>query len=303
MILELTAFAVIGLLTFVLVQAFTRLNRDPVRQRLLRSADSDVNGSSNDDDSWAQSLAEQMPFNSDQGKLDRDLLRAGYYGANARRDYLAMRNSVVIGIVVLAGLVAVTLGPDNEPMVLRVLGVGFSIAGIAWALPRVLLRARGDARVNRIRRDLPNALDMTTMCVTGGLSLQDAIGRISKELYFSHPDLAVEMFIVRQHASISSLSVAFQNFAKRTDAPEIVSLAALIKQAQMLGADMAETLGEFADEMRESRQQLADEQSNKASVKLLFPVTLCLVPAACIILWGPAALQMMEFLRDFGNAP
>ena len=137
------------------------------------------------------------------------------------------------------------------------------------------------------------------MCLTGGMSLYDALAHVCREIGFSHPDLATELMIIRQQTDMSSLYVALNQFSLRIDVPEISSMSALITQNQRLGTNVAGTVLELADNMRLKRRQTADERSAKMGIQLLFPVVLCLIPAFFLVLWGPALLELWSFLQDF----
>src|SRR5690606_34166254 len=195
-------------LVFMLLLSLARLQHDPIRERLAASAQGSVaaTGPGLFTDDLAASLAEQLPqTHQDNGALDRDLRQAGYYRPTARFDFLALRNSSVIAAVIITFMLAAIIGPDYQDLALRIFIGGFMVAGLCWAVPRLILRSQARARVGRIRRALPYALDMTTMCLTGGLSLQDALTHVSREIFFSHPDLAVELMIVRQQSDMTSL--------------------------------------------------------------------------------------------------
>src|SRR5690606_2530156 len=121
-------------------------------------------------------------------------------------------------------------------------------------------------RVQRIERGLPDALDMISMCVTGGLALQPSLDRVSRELYSSHPDLATELTIVRHQAEVGSLGRAFQQLARRIDVPEVISISAMIVQAERLGTNVSAALRDHADYMRHARRQSAEEHANRTSI-------------------------------------
>lgn len=301
-VLTVASFAVISGLVFVLLLALARLQHDPIRERLAASAQGSVaaSGPGLFTDDLAASLAEQLPqTHQDNGALDRDLRQAGYYRPTARFDFLALRNSLVIAAVIITFMLAAIIGPDYQDLALRIVIGGFMVAGLCWAIPRLILRSQARGRVNRIRRALPYALDMTTMCLTGGLSLQDALTHVSREIFFSHPDLAVELMIVRQQSDMTSLDHGFRQFADRIGTQEIISLAALITQGQRLGTNVVTSLRDYTDNMRLRWRQVADEQSNKVGVKMLFPIACCLLPAAMIFLWGPAVVDLWRFLASF----
>ena len=301
-LLTIASFAVISALVFVLLLSLARLQHDPIRERLAATAQGSVaaSGPGLFTDDLAASLTEQLPqASNDSGVLDRELRQAGYYRPTARMDYLALRNSLVIAVVVIALMLANGVGPQHQDLALRIGLGGLVIAALCWAVPRLILRAQAKARVNRIRRALPYALDMTTMCLTGGLSLQDALGHVSREIFFSHPDLAVELMIVRQQSEMTSLDHGFRQFAERIGAQEVTALAALITQGQRLGTNVVASLRDYTDNMRLRWRQTADEQSNKVGIKVLFPIVFCLLPAAMIFLWGPALVDLWRFFQSF----
>lgn len=292
------AFALIGAAAYLFFQAYRRLRNDPIRDRLAAAGES--GWSDSPPGALSESLAGQIPqLRLDSGVLDQDLRRAGYYKPTARQEYLAIRNLLVIAVVFVAGVAAVLAGPDRQPLVVQILAGGFAAACLAWGLPRIYLKMQGARRVHRIQRSLPDALDMITMCLTGGLSLQDSLAHVSREIFFAHSDLAVELLIVRQQADMTSLEQAFHQFSRRIDTPEIQSMTALMAHSQRLGTDVVNPIRDYADGVRLKRRQTADERASKAGVKMLFPLALCLVPSVFILLWGPAVLELRDFLQNF----
>jgi tight adherence protein C len=246
-----------------------------------------------------ESLAAQLPEVSLVGEvLDKDLRRAGYYRPAARQRFLALRNGLTILAVIVTGLVAVAIGPDHPAAVVRTLAVGLVVAGMCWALPRLVLAVQAKRRVRRIQAGLPDALDTISMCLGGGISLQECLAYVGGEMTPVHPDLALELLIVNQQADISSFEFGIQQFAARLDAPEIVALAALVTQSQRLGTGLVEAVREFADDLRLKRRQTAEAKAGRAELFLLFPIVLCLVPSVILVLWGPSLLEIWRFLRD-----
>lgn len=299
MLITLGAFLIVTLITFIIARSIVRLNRDPIRERLeqfVRSSDAEAELRA--PSPLVDSLADQLPqVKVDNGILDRELRQGGFYSPTSKREYLAIRNGLVIASVLITGIIAVAIGPERQNLVNRVLIGGALITVLAWAVPRLILRAVVARRVQRIRHSLPYALDMITMCAAGGISLRDALVHVGREIYTAHPDLAVELVIVRQQAELNSLEFALQQFANRIGTPEITAVSALFAHTHRLGVNAAAALQEYADIMRQKWRQEADERANAASVKLLFPLTLCLLPAAAIFLVGPAALEVGRFLQ------
>lgn len=86
-------------------------------------------------------------------------------------------------------------------------------------------------------------------------------------------------------------------FAKRVNVPDVTVLATMVRHAEKLGGSISGAFREFADSIRRTRRQLAEERGNKASVKLMFPTILCLTPPVYILLLGPAVIDIKNFIQ------
>lgn len=237
----------------------------------------------------------QLPAEIDG--IRRDLSRGGFYSPTALTEYLATRNGVLWLVAALT--TGLAWQSQSRPDVQRaVLIAGWAVAIGSYALPRMILRLQANARVARIQTGLPDALDVITMCLTGGLPLQEALARVTQEMQFAHPDIAVELEIVRKQADANTLSHAMRQFANRVDLPDVKSMAALVGQTERLGTNVATAVREFADSLRRGARFRAEERASKASVKMLFPVVLCLAPPVYILLVGPSLLQLRDFVLN-----
>lgn len=303
-VFTLLAFIALFIAAFIFMQAiFSR--RDPIRDRLERaaregdSASLDARRDSERLGGLTETLAAQIPQTSfEEAGLEQDLRRAGYYRPNARREYLALRNVMTLGCIVITAVLAVVSGPENPDQTIRILIAGAIITVLAFGLPRLFIYMQAQRRVRRIENGLPDALDMISMCLTGGLALQPALDRVSRELYVSHPDLATELTIVRYQAEVGSLGRAFQQLSRRIDIPDVISISTMITQAERLGANVVAALRDYADSMRQTRRQLAEERANQTGIKLLFPLVFFMAPSVFLLLWGPALLEIRSFFLD-----
>lgn len=229
--------------------------------------------------------------------LDRDLKRAGFYGPNAIVEYLAARNLIVLVFLVIGGGLAVAAPPISElPKMIMYITLGTIVC--SYTIPRVIVSLQAKSRLGRVQRGLPDALDVVRMCLQGGLPLRESLYKVSHEIEFFHPDIAVELEVVRRHSDANTMTKALKDFAKRMDAEEVNSLASLVTQAERTGTHVAQAVTEFSDGLRVHAKQRAEERANKTTIKLLFPVVLCLAPPVLILLLGPPMLEMRNFFRD-----
>ena len=234
---------------------------------------------------------------STEKKLKQDLVKAGYYHRKALAENLGFRNAAAVCwtlFIATAAVIAVEPGSSELKLLLI---LGGAVLLLVYSLPRVVLSSQAKSRSKRINVALPDALDMITMTMSGGVPMQRAVERVGRELRDTHPDLACELKIMHYQAETGSLEQALKEFANRVDVPEVTALSALVRQAERLGGNVAGAFRDFADSVRRTRRQRAEEQGNKSSVKLLFPVVLCLAPPIYILLLGPAAMELKNFVN------
>jgi len=248
------------------------------------------------------SLAGAIPQSeTDLDNLAQDLKRAGFYGHHAVAEYLAGRNVLLIAILLIGGGLAVAAPPGTSiPKVILI--VTAAAALLTYVIPRTMLRGQANRRLNRIQRGLPDALDIIRMCLTGGLPLRDCLERVSREVEFFHPDVAVELEVVRRHAEADTMTKALKEFARRMNAPDVNALASLVSQTERTGTHVATAVTEFADSVRRQFRQRAEERASKSTIQMLFPVIFCLAPPVFLLLLGPPVLQLRNFVMQ-ANAP
>lgn len=234
-------------------------------------------------------LAAQIPVtNNDRPEVSKELRTAGYYGPTAILEYAAVRAVLVIIPLIATGLIALMV--DNSQMHKVLIG-GLITAMLGYSLPRLYLHWKGKERIRKLENALPVTVDMLTLCMTGGQTLQASLDRVSREVAAAHPLMAAELSITRQHAELSSLPHALKQLAERVPVGEVRHLALILAQAEKLGSETSQALLEFANHLRTTLKKRADSKANQAMFWMLFPTILCLWIPAAILLVGPAILE------------
>jgi tight adherence protein C len=174
------------------------------------------------------------------------------------------------------------------------------LAAIAWGwafsffLPDLRVRSRITNRRKEIERRLPDALDLLVISVEAGLGFEQALDRTASTV---PGPLSEEIRRMLQETRMgASRADALRALDERTDVEDLRTFIIAMLQADTFGVSVARILRTQADEMRIRRRLKAQEASQKAPVKMLFPLVLCIFPATLIVVVLPGLLQVFDKL-------
>lgn len=167
---------------------------------------------------------------------------------------------------------------------------------LGWHLPDLYLEAKIRERAETIRKELPEVLDLLTVCVEAGLGFDGALWKVAEK---KGGLLAGEIAQMLQEINMGKpRREALRDLAGKLAVDEFSSFAGSIIVADRLGISIGNVLRTQAEQMRQKRRQRAEERAMKAPVKLLFPLAFFIFPALFLVLLGPAALKIAEvFLK------
>lgn len=170
-------------------------------------------------------------------------------------------------------------------------------AAAGWLAPKLYLRLRASARRREIERNLPDALDLLVVCVEAGLGINQAIARMSDEIRHFSPATGEEFSLVNLELRAGvPRADAMRNLGTRMGVAELRSLSTMLVQADRFGTSIGQALRVHADTARQKRQQRAEEAAAKTSVKLIFPLVLCIFPTIFVVILGPAVINIIRTL-------
>jgi tight adherence protein C len=225
----------------------------------------------------------------------RKLDLAGNPGKIDAATFLATRFIVP---VVFDGLLLMIsrLAPDPWPLsrlflVLLIFGL------LGFFFPQLWLTSKIQSRQKEIRKAMPDALDLLTICVEAGLSFDSAMSKVS-EKWENQLSLAFSR-VIREIQLGKLQREALRDMADRLGIPEMTSFVAAVIQSQQLGVSMAKVLRIQSEQMRMKRRQRAEEEAHAAPVKMIFPMGILIFPSILIILMTPALIQITDV---FGGA-
>jgi tight adherence protein C len=169
------------------------------------------------------------------------------------------------------------------------MGVAIVLTPLGYFIPDITLYQVAFNRNERIRRDLPDSMDLLSISVEAGLPFDSALSQVARN---TRGPLADELFRVLQEMQIGLGRIdALRALAERTNVVELRGFVTAMVQADQFGIPIASVLRVQSRDLRVKRTQRAEEQAQKVPVKILFPLVFCILPALFIVVMGPAAIS------------
>lgn len=219
---------------------------------------------------------------------------AGNPGRIDASTFLASRFVVAIffgGILLLVSI----FSPNKWSLAQTFLVVGIFVV-LGFFFPQLWLQTKINARQKEVRKAMPDALDLLTICVEAGLGFEAAMSKVSEKW---ENELSVALLrAIREIQLGKSRRDAMRDMAERIGIPEMTSFVAAIIQSEILGVSLAKVLRIQSDQMRVKRRQHAEEEAHQAPVKMIIPLAFLIFPSIFIILLTPAGIELS---KSFGN--
>jgi tight adherence protein C len=282
-----------------------RDDQDPLMARLVEAATRGDSVKSLEEIEMQQPFTERvlLPFLQRVGELsarftpqkaledtNRKLEIAGNPGHIEAATFLASRflsAALLGGLMLMIGLVAPSRWAFGQVVLVTMI-----FTAIGFFLPQMWLQSRINARQLDVRRALPDALDLLTICVEAGLGLEAAMSKVA-EKWQSQLSLAF-LRAIREIQLGKARREAMRDMADRVGLPEMTSFVAAIIQSETLGVSLSKVLRIQSDQMRIRRRQSAEERARQAPVKMILPLAFLIFPSILIILLTPAAIQLQQ---------
>jgi tight adherence protein C len=221
-------------------------------------------------------------------KLRKHLIAAGMYQTSPRV-LLGYRVLAAIGLPVLVLVSGATSGAKAVAAAVIALVVG-------WMAPVLLVQRRGRLRMAKVERALPDLIDQIVVTLEAGVGFGNSLQLAADR---SKGPLGEELRLTLQEQRMGlGLTAALKNMMERADTTNMRSFVRAVVQGETLGVSIGTIMRNLAIEMRKRRRQAAEEQAQKAPVKMILPLVLCIFPSIGIVVLGPAVIQVMNGLSS-----
>jgi len=205
---------------------------------------------------------------------------------------------VIAGLVGVVAFLLFNFSIMKQPIGRTLIYAGVALV-IGFFFPRLWLNGEIGKRQKSIRKAMPDALDLLTICVEAGLGFDAAMQKVAEKW---ENELSMAFGRVIREIQLGKIRrEALRDMAERIGIPEMTSFVAAVIQSEMLGVSMAKVLRIQSDQMRMKRRQRAEEEAHQAPIKMLIPMVAFIFPSIFIVLMTPAAIRFMNsgFMKGF----
>jgi tight adherence protein C len=234
----------------------------------------------------------------EQQRLVKLLTQAGIKGHTSLASFIAMKVLTALMFAAVAWLVLEWRHLFVSSMLIRIAILAIGLI-IGWRLPDIILHRLVARRRLRLDHGMPDALVLLVICAESGLSLNQSIEEISRQLRLSNKDVADEFAATSAEMQLTpDFGKALDNMVERTGLEHLGGLVATLKQSMKFGTPLAEAVRIIAGEMRAERQSRIEERAARLPVLLAIPMMMFILPCLMMIIGTPVALRMMDTVKN-----
>jgi tight adherence protein C len=231
----------------------------------------------------------------EHSKYTKMLVAAGY-----RREtvYLFFGSKILLACALPLLYLFIHAAPKHIYFTTLTLLIMAACAISGYLMPSYWLYAKKKSRQLLIFHTLPDILDLMTVCVEAGLSMDAALIRTTETPQFDKDPLAQEIKIVTMETRAGKPRIeSLKDMAERTMVDDVRSFVAMLAQTERFGTSLSQALRTYADSLRIKRRQIAEEVAAKTTIKMIFPLILFIFPALLVVILGPAIIQIGKIFK------
>jgi tight adherence protein C len=277
--------------------------REELKRRSRQAMVSNSGGLRHSDQGFQKDIVERLNLNKllEDPKVVDKMAQAGFRGPKPLTTFYFFRFSMPFVFFAFAALYLFAFNDFGQPVMIRVTGVMVA-AVIGFYAPNIYLSNRISKRQQSIMQAFPDALDLLLICVEAGMSIEQAIVKVSQEIGPNSIELAEELSLLSAELNyLPERRMAYEGLAKRTNHAGVKSVSTAMVQAEQYGTPLGSALRTMAKENRDLRMSAAEKKAAALPAKLTVPMILFFLPVLFVVILGPAIINIQDTMRAGGG--
>lgn len=217
-------------------------------------------------------------------ELEQQFIEAGFYDTRFARFYVPAKIGLALVIILLIVISDMTL--SNKVM------IGAVAMVVTLIVPDSILAMRKKMLVKKTSRQLPYMLDMMSVCVQTGMTVEAALAYLAEELKAFDKDLCFHIKKTADTSRITGLEKALLELSERIPTPEVRSFSLTLIQNIQYGTSIANVLADLAEDMRQMQVLAMEESIGKLAAKMSVPLILFIMFPIVVLILAPGFMQL-----------
>ncbi|ACA84906.1 type II secretion system F family protein [Shewanella woodyi] len=217
-------------------------------------------------------------------ELEQQFIEAGFYDTRFARFYVPAKIGLALVIILLIVISDMTL--SNKVM------IGAVAMVMTLIVPDSILAMRKKMLVKKTSRQLPYMLDMMSVCVQTGMTVEAALAYLAEELKAFDKDLCFHIKKTADTSRITGLEKALLELSERIPTPEVRSFSLTLIQNIQYGTSIANVLADLAEDMRQMQVLAMEESIGKLAAKMSVPLILFIMFPIVVLILAPGFMQL-----------
>lgn len=211
---------------------------------------------------------------------------------NLRVEDFGFFKAIFAGLFGVVGIVAALLLEQAAGAPMPWWFFAIAAGALGWFYPGSVYKSAATKRDLEFKRQLPEALDLIIISLSGGVSFTGAMREAIPNM---QPGVLKDEFrtVVSAVDAGSTLSDALQSFADRAPNDSIMTFIKAVQEASNLNVSLTETLEARAEASRREFFAIIQNKAATLSSRMMAILTPTLVPAMLICVAAPAVFSLM----------
>ena len=216
------------------------------------------------------------------------LRKAGFHISASNFQFFKKAFMIIVSIISIGlGIILYTV---NTKMIFIALG-GILIGAVG---PDLFLASRIKSHQEAIKTQLPDAIDLMSVCMEAGLSFDASLVKIAERM--EGPLIDELMTVFKQIQLGKNRNEALKSLADASDVKELKTFVSAVIQAGQLGIPITKVLQSQSEQLRMNKSEEIKEVAAKVPTKMTIPTVTLILPAIICVILGPVVFQVMDSL-------
>ncbi len=226
---------------------------------------------------------------TDENEMKQKLVQSGIYNTTQAHLFMPIKYaSLVIGQI---GLMVAHLWfqwSTTQWLLLASVWLVFAVI-----VPDLYLASRKKALVRKISSQMPYLLDLMSVCVQTGMTIEASIKYLCIEVEGFDKDLAHMLNRTNERARLIGLEKALEELQLQVPSNEIRSFTMTLNQSLQYGSSVYDVLTTLAADIREVQMLSLEEKIGKLAAKMSIPLILFIMIPIVILIAAPGVMRVM----------